>query len=408
MAIARPNVQLDILSDAEAAWVADVNALGDRAAAHPDAARSALLAYLHEGHAIYRDRGSAAVVRMRGWVLLACAQVPWSTELERFILEELDNGQDPYLTAVAASVLRRMARPSTSYTLILQRALDTVRWHDDAMQLDTYGGYVADGASTTAVREVLAALEWLGPRAAGALITVQSLAGQAAQMPTRTRVQLTRTLTALTRQEESLPTAASCCEAPATAQAADRSELARSLAECLLQDQDGVVLRFGDFFSGKPALLTFFYTRCGNPRKCSATMERLAQLQRALRAAGVGDKVRTAAVTYDPAYDRPSLLAAYATARGWQFDADHRVLRTVGEFEPLQQALQLGVNFVSSVVNRHRLDVLLVDRYGTVVESCPQLTWQVPEMCQRLVELAGLDCHSSQFAASSQGSHSVE
>ncbi len=407
MAIARPNVQLNILSDAEAALVADVNDLRDRAATHPEAARSALLAYLHEGHGMYRDRGSAAVVRMRGWVLLACAPVAWSKDLERFVLEELDNGQDPYLTAVAASVLRRMAVPRMSYTPLLQRALDTVRWHDDAMQLDSYGGYVAQGTSTTAVREVLAALEWLGPLAVGALTTVQSFTSQAAQMPTRTRVQWARTITALTRQE-SQPAVASCCAMPATAQHADPPHRAHALADCLLQDQDGAVLRFGDFFSGKPSLLTFFYTRCGNPRKCSATMERLAQLQRALRAAGIGDQVRTAAVTYDPAYDRPSLLAAYATARDWRFDADHRVLRTVGEFEPLQQALQLGVNFVSSVVNRHRLDVLLVDRHGAVVESYPQVTWQVPEMCQRLVELAGLDCHSSQFAASSQGSHSVE
>ena len=52
------------------------------------------------------ERGAAAIVRMRGWVLLAMARAGVSDAALVFVLEELDTGIDPYLVAAAARALR--------------------------------------------------------------------------------------------------------------------------------------------------------------------------------------------------------------------------------------------------------------------------------------------------------------
>jgi len=54
----------------------------------------ALTSLLRESHAIYDQRSTAAIVRMRGWILLALAQVGLPADAVIFALEELDTGHD--------------------------------------------------------------------------------------------------------------------------------------------------------------------------------------------------------------------------------------------------------------------------------------------------------------------------
>src|SRR5437868_4214157 len=65
-----------------------------------------LAALLREDHPFYAQRGAAAVVRLRGWVLLARSRAAIADDTLLFILEELDTGLDPYLVAAAARALR--------------------------------------------------------------------------------------------------------------------------------------------------------------------------------------------------------------------------------------------------------------------------------------------------------------
>jgi protein SCO1/2 len=287
----------------------------------------------------------------------------------------------------AAAVLRKVAAPDPRFAPFLLRALDIMRWQDDAIELTAYGGYATSGGSTTAVREILAALEWLGPMGSVAEATVTELARHASAWPARTRVQLTRTVTAL-RRERTAVDSLDCCSVPHGSVPNTRAA-GVDLGGIELEDQNGRRLRFGEFFFGQPALLTFFYTRCDNPRKCSATIERVAKLQDSLRGARLFDRVRTASLTYDPAYDQPPLLRAYGASRGWQFDDNHRLLRTVEDFAAVGEALQLGVNFVSSVVNRHRLEALVFHPDGRIAEVIEQVTWATDDMLRRLSSLVG-------------------
>src|SRR6476619_847002 len=70
-----------------------------------------LVDFLREDHPCYEERGAAAVVRMRGWVLLALSRKPGPQDALPFILEELDVGLDLYLVAAAARALRSFERP---------------------------------------------------------------------------------------------------------------------------------------------------------------------------------------------------------------------------------------------------------------------------------------------------------
>src|SRR3979490_653969 len=73
-------------------------AMVDALAADPDR-RGRLTDLLRENHPVYDQRGAAAVVRMRGWLLVALARAGVSDAALIFVLEEFDTGVDAYLVA---------------------------------------------------------------------------------------------------------------------------------------------------------------------------------------------------------------------------------------------------------------------------------------------------------------------
>src|SRR6185295_3940012 len=75
------------------------------------AARAELIALMSDTHPVYRERVPAAIVRMRGWIVLALERVG-VTDIELGpVLEALDKGNDPYLVAAAARALRTFRTP---------------------------------------------------------------------------------------------------------------------------------------------------------------------------------------------------------------------------------------------------------------------------------------------------------
>ena len=73
----------------ESEFAALVDALAGDAAQ-----REQLTDLLREDHPIYDGRGTATIVRMRGWVLLAFARAAVSDAALIYVLEELDTGVD--------------------------------------------------------------------------------------------------------------------------------------------------------------------------------------------------------------------------------------------------------------------------------------------------------------------------
>jgi protein SCO1/2 len=199
------------------------------------------------------------------------------------------------------------------------------------------------------------------------------------------RAEVERALAAVSRP--GMPTTAHCCAgqtAPIAFKPAAAPPPGFDIKATELQDQDGAVFSFGDFFLGRPGVLTFFYTRCMNPNKCSLTISKLARLQQRLALEGLKDRVGIAAISYDPAFDLPCRLRAYGEGRGMAFDDRTKLLRTTGAFEPFQRWLDLGVGYGASTVNQHRLDTILLDQSANPVTTISRVQWEEDDIVNAL------------------------
>lgn len=152
------------------------------------------------------------------------------------------------------------------------------------------------------------------------------------------------------------------------------------------EDQDGTRLTCADFFPGRPTALAFFYTRCANPNKCSLTVTKLAELRRSIDE----DTLRVAAVTYDPGFDLPDRLRRYGSDRGLRFGPSTRMLRAVAGHETLRDHFALRVGYGGSVVNRHAIELFLLDHRGSVASAWSRAQWDPADVVERARRLEQL------------------
>ncbi len=352
-----------------------------------------LIALLREDHAVYDQRGTAAIVRMRGWILLALARVGLPERALLFVLEELDAGHDAYLVAAAARALRSSPSPRSEFAPFVMRALGNMRYRDETVAFDAYGAYAISSADTTAVRELLATLVWLGPYGRDVLPQLEALRAPGSGISRKLQDHLERAIDAMERAPSSAPAVSDACCAwpirlgsvltwlPSAHPAID------AIRSTVFEDQNGARITYGEYFSGQPSVVAFFYTRCDNPQKCSLTVSKLARVQQQLADRGVADRVRTAAITYDPGFDQPVRLRAYAQNRQMRMDDGHRLLRTTDGIEPLRRYFELGVNFVDSLVNRHRIEIYALDEAGRIAASFGRIHWDEREVVDRVMAL---------------------
>jgi cytochrome oxidase Cu insertion factor (SCO1/SenC/PrrC family) len=358
--------------------------------------RDRLVALLPEQIPLYAGRSTNATVRMRGYVIAAFGQVGLPAAALPYVLEELESGRDAYLVAAAARALRGLDGHAGQVVPFLLKAIENVRYADDAVSFDSYRPRWPLPSHTTATEEIMKTFAWLGPDAGSARPALEALREDPQAMSTSARATLDAVLARLG------DAAAGCCVAPVSWTEQRAGTTRRDLtvpADVELEDQDGRRLSFGGFFSGRPSIVAFFYTRCDNPNKCSLTITKLAALQRALQEQGLRDQVRTAAVTYDPAYDLPPRLRAYGENRGVVFGDNHRLLRTTAGLEALQQYFDLGVNFGQASVNRHRIELFILDHEAAVAAKFTRLQWAVDQVLRHACALVSLD------DASARGAH---
>ena len=147
-------------------------------------------------------------------------------------------------------------------------------------------------------------------------------------------------------------------------------------------------MTFADLFHGHPTIVVFFYTRCDNPLKCSLTITKLARVQGLLRARGWHNRIHTAAITYDPGFDGPDRLRTFGERRGVRLDSHHRMLRALSEMDVLRRHFYLGVSYIGSIVNRHRIEAYVLDAHGLVAYSFVRLRWNEQEIVERAAELS--------------------
>ena len=169
----------------------------------------------------------------------------------------------------------------------------------------------------------------------------------------------------------------------------------QNIESIVFEDQDGEHVKFADFFYGQPSVIVFFYTRCTNPLKCSLTITKLARLQKLLAESRLDGRICTAAITYDPEFDLAERLRSYGDSRGVRMDEDNRLLRAVEGIEPLRKYFRLGVNFIQSIVNRHRVELYVLDAAGRIAASFERIQWDENEVLERAAALLAKDSIST-------------
>jgi protein SCO1 len=372
--------------------------------ADADAARRAqLIDLLREDHPVYNQRGGATVSLMRGWVLVALARAPVSDEALPFVLEELDTGVDPYLVAAAARALRSYPHPSPALTPFVMRAIEQIRYHDDPVSFDEYGEY-SPASATSPLRELFKTLAWLGSHARGVLPRLEELT-QTRGLAKQAKAEAGHALTSIRAATAAIgatgmgssdspdsPDGERCCELPPGL--AGRFSWPRlnrrgseSIESVSFEDHDGTSVTFSDVFHGHPSIVVFFYTRCDNPLKCSLTVAKLARVQQMLAERGLDDRIHTYAITYDPAFDSAKRIGIYGKDRGVRMDDRHRMLRVDGGMSAVRAHFRLGVNFIESLVNRHRVEAYVLDAQGRIAESFERLLWDEQALVDRAVDV---------------------
>jgi hypothetical protein len=86
------------------------------------------------------------------------------------------------------------------------------------------------------------------------------------------------------------------------------------------------------------------------------------------------------ALAYDPAYDAGGRLRAYGLERGFRFSGPNRFYRTTNGFADLSDRFGLGVSFGEAVVNRHRIELYILDRAARIAAMTARRLWEVPDV----------------------------
>jgi len=331
---------------------------------------------------------------MRGWILIALSHVGLTDTALLFVLEELDTGRDAYLVAAAARALRSYANPVAAFAPFVMRAITNIRYHDEYVAFERYGEYAISATGTTSLSELLATLVWLGPHACEILPELEQLRmNRGGGFSNHLLLEIERALEAISGPAPPMDHRTDmCCTSPISL--GDALSWVRgsrcgceTIESTVFEDHDGARITFREFFRGHPSVVVFFYTRCDNPQKCSLTITKLARLQNLLLERGLAEQIRTAAITYDPGFDIPERLRGYAKNRGVLMNVDHRMLRAVEGINELRAHFKLGVNFIGSLVNRHRIEVYILDAAGGIAASFERIHWDEQQIIERAVAL---------------------
>ena len=341
---------------------------------------SQLVELLSEEHPVYSQKSTAATARMRAWILIGLSRIGLGRESLIYAIEELDTGIEPYLVAAAAVALRSYPSNEPSFARYLVHAVANIRFQDEPVSFDQYGEYSEDESRTT-VTEVLESLEWLGP----GVLTTEDIAFLRSLPDCHQEI-----VDRICLPEKADSRAPSCCEIPAMLGMNYFSTPVglAEMASVLFEDQDGSVIGFQEFFTGTPAIVAFFYTRCDNPFKCSLTVTKLANIRRELQERNLGQPVRVAAITYDPDFDNCDRIRIYGSDRGIVFDTNTKLLRCIRGMETVRKYFRSGSNFIGSLINRHRIEAFVLNQAGDVVATFQRTRWDEEELIASAINIA--------------------
>ncbi len=152
-----------------------------------------------------------------------------------------------------------------------------------------------------------------------------------------------------------------------------------------LLNQSGKTIKLSQF-RGKVVVLTFVYTRCPLADFCPKMSRNFADIDKALAGdAGLYGKTHLLSVSFDPAYDTPTVLRSYGgaytgrysneTFAHWDFAAP-----SIADVSKVEQFFDLGVTPGDNKTLNHSLATVVVGKDGKVLAFYPTNEWTVNQL----------------------------
>jgi protein SCO1/2 len=143
-------------------------------------------------------------------------------------------------------------------------------------------------------------------------------------------------------------------------------------------------------FKGQALAITFLFTRCPFPTFCPKMANQFGEAQQKLLSLSGGPtNWHLLTITFDPDFDKPSVLKSYAESHHyipehWTFaTGDLTAITAIGE----QFGLQFWHDQTGSIT--HNLRTVVIDRDGRIQKIFKGGDWTSAELCAELVKAAG-------------------
>ena len=330
-----------------------------------------LVDLLSERHPLYKDQNTIIVQSMKGYLISSLIILGTPTKALPYLLEELETSFQPYIVAASAMAIRGLKEPHPGISSFLIKSVYNIWKSDTNINYSSYRSPYLDEEKTTGIKEIFKTLIFLGEKSKYVLPELYHLENNVGNYLNNENKKLLidciEKLEALDDPEDD------CCTIPTeiygSADSKDTVNKEINLSEITLQDQNGIETSWDNFFKGKYTVLSFFYTRCHNPRKCIQTIYNLVDIQESIKGIPALSDIQTAAITYDPEYDKSEILKSYGNNRRFNFDENNKMFRISNGMEQFIEQLNIGVNYKGESVNVHRIEVYIINPEGKIEKS---------------------------------------
>lgn len=353
--------------------------------------RDLLIDLISERHDVYVERPSYQMTRIKGYALASFKEVGLPNSAINFVLDELQNGRNAYMVGAAARGLQGSKYPKAQYVNFLIQAVYNLKYHDDSFDLSIFKPEWPLENPSNARSEIFRALQWLRGYAKSIVPELKSFLNNEQDFTPSMREEIQKTIQIIEEDKRELDL--SCCDIEGKSSTGiswmwKGLRSIRSIGSLEVQNEDGQTQQLDDVMNQKPTVVSFFYTRCMNPNKCTITINKLGWLQKRLIEMGLENEVNILAFTYDPSYDTPTRMRMFGENRGMEFGSNTHVLRTSPEeFNVLSDFFQLGVNHVASTVNQHRLELFILNQNGRIETTYTRLQWEIEDVVSDIEKL---------------------
>jgi len=344
-----------------------------------------LAGWLREDHSIYKDKTPTEANQFRAFLLSSLCKFPANEEIFRYVKSELLFADHTINIAAAAATAKNFPDKSTELIPLMEPFLGS-SFSDECVDITTPELNYPILNPTKARYQIILTLTAYGARAYPSVKLLDAIAAcKNCGEYGNDSILYTKAKKAAEYIRKITPP---CCQKETTEKTSQHKMLlinkenrqALSADKIKLIDQEGDSLTFKDL-TGKPFVLTFFYTQCTNALKCVSSVHRLGDLETECINNSQADRVGIYGMTYDPDFDTPSILKKYGEMYGVRFNKNMKFLKT--EDNPgaaFSNQLQLRVNYGAGTVNQHGIQLFVFDKKGRLAAVCDDDTWSVSDV----------------------------